>query len=103
MGLWLAISPWVLNYGADDATVLAVVLGVVAALLAIIRIAEGPGADWLAWVSAAVGLSLLPLAFLAPDTRRGLWSFLVAGVLVFVTSLWSASPRSAGREQRRPL
>ncbi len=79
-GLFLAVSPWVLNYRADDATVLAVVLGIVVAILALAGTRPDGATRWLGWLR----------------------SFLLAGVAVLATSAWSTSSGTAARDEAPP-
>ena len=101
-GLWLALSPWVLNYRADNATVLAVVLGLVVAILALAGTRPDGATRWLGWLNVAIGASVVLLAFVATDSRRGLWSFLITGVAVLATSAWSTSGGPTARDQAPP-
>ena len=63
LGLWLAVSPWIVGYDADhSATGNAAFIGVALALTAHFEI--GLDELWAEWVNFAVGLWLLAAPFL---------------------------------------
>jgi hypothetical protein len=92
-GIWLLISPWVLNFSAlEMARNNAVIFGIVVGVLAAIRLFAVPTASWLSWVNAILGIWV----FIAPwvlgftgDTVA-FWDHLVLGVIFFILGVISA-------------
>jgi SPW repeat len=104
-GLWLIISPFVLSYtGLQGALWNDVILGIVIAALAAIRVAGAMDQPWLSWVNVVLGawviISAWVLGFV--DTPAALWDNVIVGVIVLIVAAWSAlaSPVSTGRVMR---
>ena len=98
IGLWMALSPLLLNYPSANMDVLAVVLGISVAVIALLAEPSRPGADWFRGLNVAIGLAVGAAAILVADGRRGTWAMLVAAALVVATSLWGIS---GGERTRR--
>ncbi len=91
-GIWLIISPFVLNYsnlgaGATNA----VVVGIVVAILALIKMAN-PEATWASWINFLLGLWMIVAPF-----ARGFGSVgtvvgneVILGIIIAVVAITNA-------------
>jgi SPW repeat len=105
LGIWLALSPWLLGYADSHpwATYNAVIAGV--ALLLVEAIAVDAPQRWTQWAALAVGLWVIVFAFVSGLTTHvtGLVGKLAAGVLVTALAAWTmrtaarAGARATGR------
>ena len=92
-GLWLAISPYFLDYsGLGSAMTNSVIIGIVVAVLAIVRFNEDQ-MTWPSWLNALLGVWMI----LAPavigfsySSTAGLNS-LILGIVILVVEGWDAS------------
>lgn len=91
LGLWLAVSPWVLSYAGEatpawNAHIVGAVIAV-AAIAALIAFQQ-----WEEWVSTALAAWLIVSPYLLGFTALtyALWNQLIVGVLVGVLAIWTA-------------
>lgn len=89
-GVWLIVSPWVLDYDAGAAFWNTVVSGALVAGFAFLRVSGAHRQSWMSWINAAIGVWLFVSAFLLPDSGAGVWNGLVLGGIVFILGAWSA-------------
>jgi hypothetical protein len=106
LGLWMVLSPWVLDFSsADDAVWNATVVGGSIALLAVIRMLSPLRLPELSWVNLILGvwLALSPWT-ISYEELQGTTALtinnLVVGCIVAVLALWSATGTriAAGRK-----
>jgi hypothetical protein len=90
-GFWLVIAPWVLGYWHTDPRWNDVACGVVVGVLAAIRAMAPFRAVWLSWVNALVGAWLFVAAFTIDRSLIAGWNDAVAGVVVFLLAVSSAT------------
>ncbi len=95
-GIWLIISPWVLNYGPGDPKWNNVVFGAIIALLALAKIGGALRATWLSAVNAVIGVWLFVAAFTIDSSWTAGWNDIILGVIVFLLALGSASASERG-------
>jgi hypothetical protein len=88
-GIWLVISPWVLDYVSADHRWNPVVFGGILTLLALARAYAGVEADWIAGVNMAIGAWLLGSAFWLTDSARATWNVGIVGTIVFLLAAYS--------------
>jgi hypothetical protein len=93
LGLWLIIAPFVLgctSYRHSEWN--SIVVGVIVAALAAIRIWGGRSASWLSWIIAALGLWMIvsPWIYSNSDVNAILWNDIIVGVIILVLGAWSA-------------
>ena len=90
-GIWLIISPWVLNYHSRDAYWNPIVFGAIVAAFALVRMAGAFRESSLSYLNALIGVWLFISAWWLTDSAQAFWNVLIAGVVVFVLGLLSAS------------
>jgi hypothetical protein len=91
LGIWLAVSPWVLSYGAENAaTCNACVSGI--AIAAVTAAAIMAYRKWEKWLNAILSAWLIVSPFLLGYMwlDSALWNQMVVGVLVGILSLSTA-------------
>ncbi|HEU4974840.1 MAG TPA: SPW repeat protein [Baekduia sp.] len=91
VGGWLVAAPFVLGYGWTAATWDDVIVGALVAVLAVGRLARPARSPELSWVATLLGLWLFTWAFWADRGATAMWNDAVAGGLVAVFALVSAS------------
>ena len=99
LGLWLVASPWALDFtGVPHAGGTAVILGLVIAVIASWALVQFE--RWEEWVSIVLGLLLIVTPWLvgfaameaspgAESASTATWNFVVVGVLVGGSAIWS--------------
>ena len=93
LGLWLIIAPFVLGFTAHTHSEWnTIIVGILVATIAAIRIWGGRGASWLSWINAGLALWLIvsPWIYGNSDVSAILWNDIIVGVVVLVLSAWSA-------------
>jgi SPW repeat-containing protein len=100
-GIWLIISPFVLDYGARDAMWNPIVFGAIVCVLALVRFGGAFRASVLSWINAAIGVWLFISAWWLAWTMRASWNVGIMGVIVFVLAVLSASATDAMMMRRR--
>jgi hypothetical protein len=90
-GIWLIISPFVLDYGGKDAVWNPIVFGAIVGLLALARFAGAFRASVLSVINMAIGVWLFISAWWLADTSRAAWNVGIMGVVVFVLAALSAT------------
>lgn len=90
LGIWLIISPFLFNYSGNAMTN-SIILGVVIAILAIIRL-SAPSQTWASWLNGVAGLWLIIAPFIISATQASvLWNHIVVGLVVAVISFWNST------------
>lgn len=91
LGVWLVISPWVLQFAAEPRAMWnAVILGVVIAAAAILALVQFR--EWEEWADMAFGLWLIVSPWVlgfAATLAAATWNFVVVGVLTIALAAWS--------------
>lgn len=93
LGLWLIIAPFVLGFTVHTHSEWnTIIVGILVATIAAIRIWGGRGASWLSWINAGLALWLIvsPWIYGNSDISAILWNDIIVGVVVLVLSAWSA-------------
>ncbi len=93
LGAWLSASPWIFDYSAlSAATWNSVVIGALISIIGIIRVVSLVGTAP-ARVNAVLGLWTLasPWMFAYAGVEPAMWNSLVAGIVVALLALRSAS------------
>lgn len=93
-GIWLFISGWVLGFtGTSNAFWNNIILGIVVAVIALIRMGGGRATRGLGWLNALAGIWLFisPWVLNFSSNTTALWNNLILGVIVFVLGLGSAN------------
>ncbi len=90
-GIWLIVAPLVLGYGDGDPYWNDIVFGAIVGVLALARLSGAYRAAWLSWVNALIGAWLFISAWWLDDTSTAAWNDAIAGAVIFVPAIFSAS------------
>lgn len=96
-GIWLLISPWV--FGAAEGTLWnAVIVGIVIAAIAAMRLYGGTSAPGLSWVNAVLGAWMIAAPFVLDYTGNAgmTWNSVIVGLIVLIFGIVSATSGEAG-------
>jgi SPW repeat len=96
-GLWLVVAPFVLNYsGVANAVWDDVVIGIVVATLAAVRVSGAYRQAWMSWTNATLGAWLIvaPWALSYSATHSAAANDVIVGAIVLTFGTFSAT---AGR------
>lgn len=111
VGVWLIISPWILDYGTGGTGSALAVDGLVTSTIflnfvivgAIVVILAGAALmarrQWEEWVEGALGLWLVASPWLLQFTgsRQAVWSAVASGLVIIVSAGWNLiAERQAG-------
>lgn len=90
LGLWLIVSPFLFGY-TGGAMTNSVILGIVVAILAVVRL-TAPTQSWASWLNGVAGLWLIvaPFIFGFMDAAV-LWNQIVVGVVVAGLGFWNGT------------
>lgn len=92
LGIWLIIAPFVLVYADVEALWNDIIVGIIIAVLAGVRISGVFGSTWLSWVNFVLGLWLVIAPFvLGYLTGRALWNDVIVGITVAALAVWSVA------------
>lgn len=90
LGLWLIVSPYLFGY-TSGAITNSVILGIIVAILAIVRLAT-PSQVWASWLNGIAGLWLIIAPFIVGfSVAAGYWNEIIVGIIVAVVGFWNAS------------
>jgi hypothetical protein len=104
LGIWLAVSPWILGYGHGDPRWIDIVLGSLVAGAALARATGAYREAYLSWFNVAVGVWLVVAGLALDHTAVATWNDLGVGATVFVVAIASieASARLYPHRRRMP-
>jgi len=100
-GIWLIVSPLVLDYVAGDSRLIPMIAGVIVAVLALVRMATWR-AEWLSLITALVGGGLFASGFWFAESPSASWNAWLLGVAVVVLALLSIDATEEGRMEGSP-
>jgi len=101
LGLWLAVSPWVLSYAHEAVPAWnAHIIGIVIAAAAVSALVAFQ--KWEEWANAALGAWLIvsPLILGFSTLTAALWNQLIVGALVLGLAGWAAIADSHGKPMK---
>jgi hypothetical protein len=101
-GVWIALAPWGLDYPNDEAILNSVLVGVVIAVIASVRVAGAYRAAWLSWINVGAGAWLAASGFVLDASGIALWNSLVFGITVSGLAWWSALASDGRQYYRAP-
>jgi hypothetical protein len=90
LGLWMIVSPWVLQHQANtQATSNAVILGILIALAALVALFKVMA--WEEWANVVLGIALLisPWVLGFSTLMAAMWNAVIVGIVVAVLALWA--------------
>jgi hypothetical protein len=90
IGIWLVLSPLVLDYEMDDPQIRPIAGGALIATLACLRAARTTRTAALSWANAALGVWLFALPVYAQTTPIVAVNFAICGGLVAILAVMSA-------------
>jgi ascorbate-specific PTS system EIIC-type component UlaA len=102
LGLWLTASPWVFDYSGRSAVLGSVIVGALIALLAAIRLASLHNSMGLSGINLMLALWTIAAPWVCEyaDNVGGTRNNVIAGVVIAVLAVWSASATVA--DERHP-
>jgi peptidoglycan/LPS O-acetylase OafA/YrhL len=100
-GIWLIVSPFVLDFSAGDSKLVPMIAGAVVAFLALVRMAVWR-AEWLSAVNVVVGICLFASGFWFTESPAASWNAWLLGVAVIVLALLSIDATEEGRMEDSP-
>lgn len=84
LGIWLIISPWILNYFTGQAKWDQFATGIAIAVLALIRYAV-PRASWASWLKGLAGIWMIIAPFVLNYSKTAaFWNEIIVGIVVAV-------------------
>jgi len=90
LGIWLILSPFIFSYESGAMTN-SIVLGIVVAILAIIRL-SAPSQTWASWLNGIAGLWLIVSPFIFGFMQTALlWDQIIVGIVVAVLGFWNGT------------
>lgn len=92
-GIWLIVSPWVVNYTDADAWWNPIVSGAIVATLALVRFAAPARTAVLSVINAVIGVWLFISGFWLADSGQAAWNEWILGVIVFVLAAFALGAR----------
>lgn len=101
VGIWLIISPWVLNFTSGDGRWSPIASGAAVLVLASARVAGLHRETWLSLINAGIGAWLFASAFWLTESHRASWGVGVSGAVVFALAFWSAG--ASGERDQDPV
>ena len=90
LGLWMLVSPWLLDHVANaGATWNAVIVGAIIALAALIALFQVRA--WEEWTNVVLGvwLAISPWILGFSGLTAAMWNALIVGIVVAVLALWT--------------
>jgi SPW repeat len=99
VGLWLIASPFVLGYVAGDSRLDPMIVGVLVAFLALMRIGAWR-VSWLSWLNVAAGAWLFASGFWLAESSAASWNAWIFGLAVIVLALVSIDASEEARMRR---
>jgi BON domain-containing protein/SPW repeat-containing protein len=106
-GLWLIATPWIYSrFAPNDAGVWnSIIVGIIVTVFAAARFYGRAPTVGLAWVNTVLGAWMIASPFVfgyATDTLFIMWNSIIAGVVVFVLSVVSATAVGTPEVERYP-
>lgn len=84
LGIWLIISPWVLNYFTAQARWDQFAAGIAITVLSLIRYAM-PRANWASWLNGLAGIWMIIAPFVLNYVKTAsFWNEIIVGIVVAV-------------------
>jgi hypothetical protein len=100
-GIWLIVSPLVLDYVAGDSRLIPTIAGAIVVVLALVRMVTWR-AEWLSLISVLVGLGLFAGGFWFAESPSASWNAWLLGMAVIVLALLSIDATEEGRMEDSP-
>ncbi len=95
-GVWLIIAPFVLGYSDSDPYWNDIVFGAIVVVLGLARLSGAYRAAWLSWINALIGAWIFISAWWLDATSTAAWNDVIAGAVIFVLAILSASASDEG-------
>jgi hypothetical protein len=101
-GIWLILSPWIVNYTNADSAWNPIVFGAIVAVLALVRAGGAFKAQALSLINMLIGVWLFISAFWLADSGQASWNVGILGVVVFFLAAFSLAASDEGRPPAVP-
>lgn len=90
-GIWLIISPFILNYSMGGVQWNQFIFGIIIAVLAAIRFFF-TGAHWASWLAALCGLWMIIAPYAMSQASTGArWASVIGGIVALIAALANTS------------
>lgn len=91
LGIWVIVSPWVLNFTTGASKVNSVIFGAAIIVFGLIREAA-PRLNWSSWINFLVGIWLVISPFILQlNGAAAYWNLIIIGAIVAINSYANAS------------
>lgn len=91
LGIWVLISPWVLNFTTSASKVNSVIFGAAIIIFGLIREAA-PRLNWSSWINFMVGIWLVVSPFILQlNGAAAYWNLIIIGSLVAINAYANAN------------
>jgi len=96
-GIWLIATPFFMGFSATAAATNAIIVGIIVAVLALVRVFTPVSTGRLSWLNVILGLWLIisPLFVMSAGTLA-VWNSSVVGIVITVLAIWSSQSASMG-------
>ena len=96
-GVWLIVSPFVLDYVAGDSRLNPMIAGALVAFFALIRVMGAYRAEWLSWINVVIGGWMFASGFWLAESPAASWNAWLLGFAVAMLALLSIDATEEGR------
>lgn len=92
-GIWLILAPFILGYTEIvQALWNDIIVGVIVAVIAALRVFTPVRSNWLSWVNVILGFWLIVAPFiLGYPIATPRWNDIILGIIIIVLNVWSAT------------
>jgi len=102
-GVWLLLSPFILRFGVPAGITNNVLVGIVIAVLAIVRFSGAYSQSWISWINVVLGVWVLisPWVLQFSGFHTATMNNVILGIIVVVLAGWSALASSVSDRDLR--
>lgn len=96
-GLWLVASPFFMGFSGTSAATNSIIVGVIVAILALVRAFSPMTTGSLSWVNMVLGLWMIVFSvFIASVGATAVWNGSILGLVIAILAIWSAQSAMHG-------
>jgi len=90
LGIWLILAPFILGYVDSAAITNDVIIGIILAGIALVRLFSSFRPFWLSWVNIVLGFWLIIAPFVLGYTlAASQWNDIIVGILIVALGVWN--------------